>query len=121
MSSLPETSAEFTWLPQPDLATLDVGVLLHALADPTRLQIVRLLMEKGEGSCGSLELPVNRSTVSHHLRILRDSGVVSTRLQGTSRLSRLRWDEIEERFPGLFPAIIDAAPPADRTSGGRSH
>ncbi|MFW5418658.1 helix-turn-helix transcriptional regulator [Nocardiopsis sp. CNT-189] len=107
------TPGESTWVPHPDLRTLDIGVLLQALADPVRLQIVRMLVERGEGSCGSLDLPVNRSTISHHLRTLRESGLVATRLQGTSRLSRVRWSEVEERFPGLLPSIVDAPPPEE--------
>jgi DNA-binding transcriptional ArsR family regulator len=100
-----------TWLPHPDLAELDIGTVLDALSDPVRLQIVRLLDERGEGSCTTLPLPVKRSTVSHHLRTMRDSGLVATRLVGNSRLSRLRRDELEQRFPGLLTAVLSAEPP----------
>lgn len=102
--------AKDTWLPEPDLAEVDVGVVLQALADPMRLQIVRLLDTAGEGSCTSLDVPVKRSTVSHHLRTLRESGVVATRLVGNSRLSRLRQDELEARFPGLLSSVLTAEP-----------
>jgi DNA-binding transcriptional ArsR family regulator len=101
---------EDTWLPQPELAEVDIGTVLQALADPVRLQIVRLLDATGEGSCTSLEVPVKRSTVSHHLRTLRESGLVATRLVGNTRLSRLRRDDVERRFPGLLGSILDAAP-----------
>jgi len=100
-----------TWLPQPDLARVDVGTVLQALSDPVRLRIVRLLDATGEGSCTTLDVPVKHSTVSHHLRTLRESGVLATRLVGNTRLSRLRKDELERRFPGLLTSVLAATPP----------
>ncbi|GAA1500758.1 metalloregulator ArsR/SmtB family transcription factor [Kitasatospora kazusensis] len=104
--------AQDTWLPQPDLEEVDLGTVLQAVADPVRLQIVRLLDAAGEASCTSLDVPVKRSTVSHHLKILREGGVVATRLVGNARLSRLRRDDLEDRFPGLLAPILLARPPA---------
>ncbi|MFD0382062.1 ArsR/SmtB family transcription factor [Streptomyces stramineus] len=75
-----------------------------------RLQIVRLLDSAGEGSCSTLDLPVKPSTVSHHLRALRESGLVATRIDGTARFSRLRRDDLERRFPGLLDAVLKAKP-----------
>lgn len=103
-----------TWLPQPDLAHVDIGTILQALSDPVRLQIVRQLDVDGEGSCTTLDVPVKHSTVSHHLRTLRESGVLATRLVGNTRLSRLRKDELEQRFPGLLASILAATPAVER-------
>lgn len=100
-----------TWLPQPDLDSLDVGVILHALADPVRLQIVQSLDALGEAACTELDLPVKLSTVSHHMAIMRECGVISTRIDGKARRSRLRRAELEKRFPGLLDAITSATPP----------
>jgi DNA-binding transcriptional ArsR family regulator len=97
-----------TWLPQPDLDDIDVSTVLRALADPMRLRIVRELDAVGEATCSALDMPVKVSTVSHHLTELRQAGIVSTRLVGTSRPSRLRKAELEKRFPGLLRAIIEA-------------
>ncbi|MBB5939662.1 ArsR/SmtB family transcription factor [Streptomyces zagrosensis] len=102
---------EETWLPQPELDEIDVGTVLQSLADPMRLRIVRLLDEVGESTCTALDLPVKISTVSHHMNQLRHNGLVSTRLLGASRPSRLRRADLERRFPGLLDAIIKAAPP----------
>ncbi|MBV8932740.1 MAG: helix-turn-helix transcriptional regulator [Kutzneria sp.] len=102
-----------TWLPQPDLDQVDVGTVLQALSDPVRLRIVRLLDAAGEGSCSTLDVPVKHSTVSHHLRTLRESGLLATRLVGNTRLSRLRKDEMERRFPGLLTSILTATPPVE--------
>ncbi|MGW4426156.1 ArsR/SmtB family transcription factor [Streptosporangium sp. NPDC004631] len=103
---------ESTWLTQPDLATIAVGAILQALADPIRLQIVRALDAVEESTCTELDVPVKISTVSHHLRILRESGVVSTRLVGNARPSRLRRDDLEARFPNLLTSILKATPPS---------
>jgi DNA-binding transcriptional ArsR family regulator len=105
------------WLPQPELETVDIGTVLQALADPVRLQIIRALDRVGESTCTALEVPVKVSTVSHHLGKLREAGVVQTRLVGNSRPSRLRYDDLEARFPGLLTAILAAEPPVDQLRG----
>jgi DNA-binding transcriptional ArsR family regulator len=62
----------------------------NALADPTRRAIVDCLAD-GELAVGRLAdgLPVSRSAVSQHLKILKDAGLVSERAVGTRRLYRL--------------------------------
>ena len=62
-----------TSLDQPDIATV-----LQSLADPVRLEIVRQLAG-GELTCGQLELPVGKSTRSHHLKTLSGAGVIAER------------------------------------------
>ncbi|MGH7911464.1 MAG: ArsR/SmtB family transcription factor [Candidatus Dormibacteraceae bacterium] len=99
------------WLEQADLSSLPVSTVLDALADPARLEIAHLLAERGEASCTSLGLPLAPSTVTHHLRVLRASGLIATRVKGTARLSHLRTEELERRFPGLLRAVLDAAAP----------
>jgi DNA-binding transcriptional ArsR family regulator len=69
-----------------------------ALADPTR----RLLLERlaaGEKTAGELAagLAVSQAAISQHLRTLRDSGLVSVRVDGRHRHYRLR----HEAFAGL--------------------
>ena len=61
-----------------------------ALADGTRRAIVERLAE-GEQAVGQLAtgLPVSRSAVSQHLKILKDAGLVSERAAGTRRIYRL--------------------------------
>jgi len=61
-----------------------------ALADPTRREIVSRLAERPR-PVGELaaDLPVTRSAVSQHLRILRDAGLVSGRALGTRRIYRV--------------------------------
>jgi DNA-binding transcriptional ArsR family regulator len=94
--------------PRPgELALTDV---LHALSDPVRLEIVRELADRGECPCGMLSVPVAKSTLSHHLRVLRDAGLTRTRAEGVQRLVSLRDDDVERRFPGLLPCVLSHSP-----------
>ncbi|MHB8659051.1 MAG: ArsR/SmtB family transcription factor [Solirubrobacteraceae bacterium] len=83
--------------------------LLHALSDPVRLRIVRQLRDGIERSCGQLEVPVGKSTLSHHLRVLRDAGLTRTRTEGVQRMVSLRREDVELRFPGLLSCVLDHA------------
>jgi len=85
--------------------------VLHALSDPARLAIVRHLAAKGECSCGMFELPISKPTLSHHLRVLREGGVVRTTPDGRKRIVSLRREELDTRFPGLLGAVLDSEPP----------
>lgn len=87
---------------------LDLATILHALSDPVRLRIVSQLADGSERTCGSLEVPVAKSTCSHHFRVLREAGVVAQRVEGKCRFNRLRSDQLEERFPGLLEAVLRA-------------
>jgi DNA-binding transcriptional ArsR family regulator len=64
---------------------MDDARLLQALADPTRLAIVKQLASDGEvcacdfTSCCAVSQP----TVSHHLKVLREAGVIASERRGT--------------------------------------
>ncbi len=92
----------------PAVEALELAAVLHALSDPVRLRIVSGLAA-GEGrSCGSFELPVTKSTCTHHFKVLREAGVIEQRQQGTARLNSLRRDALDARFPGLLDTILAA-------------
>ena len=57
-----------------------------ALAHPARIAILRLLLQKNSCICGDLvdELPLSQSTVSQHLRELKDAGLIKGDIEGTS-------------------------------------
>lgn len=84
--------------------------VLYALSDPVRLSIVRQLAEEGEASCSALDRGRPKSSVSHHFRVLRDSGLVWTRNDGVTHMNALRREELDGRFPGLLAAVLAAAP-----------
>jgi DNA-binding transcriptional ArsR family regulator len=95
-------------LHHPSRPELELSSVLHALSDPARLQIVRRLAEGDEPSCGTFDLGLSKATLSHHFRVLRESGVVLVRPDGRKRLLSLREDDLNERFPGLLDAILAA-------------
>jgi DNA-binding transcriptional ArsR family regulator len=95
---------------QPAAEELELPAVLHALSDPIRLQIVRDLADAGACSCGSFAVPVAKSTLSHHLRVLREAGLTLTEPTGTQRVVSLRRADLDGRFPGLLDAVLSAAP-----------
>jgi len=112
---MPDTTLQTTDTQAPDLASIDVLTVLEALADPVRLAIVRQLAScKGTEAltCGQIELPVTKSTASHHLKALHRAGITTEREQGVSKYLRLRRAELDERFPGLIESVLNAAPSA---------
>jgi DNA-binding transcriptional ArsR family regulator len=83
--------------------------VMGALSDPVRLAVVARLAEAepdGELACGTIAMPVSKSTQSGHFKVLREAGVVHQRDQGTRRLNRLRRDDLDARFPGLLDLAI---------------
>lgn len=97
-------------LPGPRRADLRLESVLAALSDPIRLLIVRRLAQSPDAElpCGSFGLPVGKSTASHHLRVLREAGVIHQRHQGRQRLNELRHEDLNARFPGLLDSIVSA-------------
>src|SRR5215211_5871478 len=92
----------------PPCEELALPAVLPALSDPARLQIVRKLAEGDECTCGTFELGLSKATLSHHFRVLRESGVVRTRPEGRRRLLSLRVEDLDARFPGLLQAVLSA-------------
>jgi len=98
-----------------------------ALADGTRRAIVARLAERpravGELAAG---LPVTRSAVSQHLKVLKDAGLVSERAAGTRRIYRLNpvalaalRDQLDtywqRALTGYADAVTDSAAPTQET------
>jgi DNA-binding transcriptional ArsR family regulator len=83
--------------------------VLYALSDPVRLEIVRALTGRAQMACGAFELPIAKSTASHHFKVLREAGVIHMRCEGVQRFVSLRRKELNGRFPRLLSAILQAA------------
>jgi DNA-binding transcriptional ArsR family regulator len=93
----------------PTTDDLEMAGVLHALSDPQRLSIVRSLAEDPTPRrCGSFDLCVTKSTLTHHFRVLREAGVIRQREDGNKRWSSLRTDDLQARFPGILDAIMAA-------------
>jgi DNA-binding transcriptional ArsR family regulator len=94
----------------PKTEDLALPAVLHALSDPARLQIVReLYLDPTPRPCGSFDLGLTKSTCTHHFRVLREAGLLSQEQLGTSKLTSLRREDLDARFPGLLDAVLDAA------------
>jgi DNA-binding transcriptional ArsR family regulator len=94
----------------PSREEIELHAVLHALSDPVRLQMVRKLSGDVEGrSCGGFDVPVTKSTCTHHFKVLREAGVIQQRQEGTRRVNTLRDEDLEARFPGLLATILEAA------------
>lgn len=94
----------------PPADELTVIGVLHALADPTRLTIVRTLHADSGRACGTFPVTVAPSTLTHHFRVLREAGVIHQRDDGARRWTTLRREDLEQRFPGLIDTILAADP-----------
>ena len=97
----------------PATQDIELAAVLHALSDPHRLQIVHALAdEPAPRRCGSFDLDVTKSTLTHHFRVLREAGVIEQRVEGTARLNSLRREDLDQRFPGVLDAVLASTPVA---------
>ncbi|MFF1878113.1 ArsR/SmtB family transcription factor [Leifsonia sp. NPDC058230] len=94
--------------PAPEMSDVQLVDLLRAVADPIRLQIVRVLADGEPHSKSGAEwgFEVQKSTLSHHFKALREAGVTLTIVNGRTHAIQLRRRELDERFPGLVDALI---------------
>jgi ArsR family transcriptional regulator len=65
-------------------ADLELAALARAIGHPARVQILRLLARRSACICGEIvdELPLAQSTVSQHLTVLKDAGLVRGEIDG---------------------------------------
>lgn len=97
---------------EPTAANFELPRVLAALADRHRLATVRFVARTGESWCArvmqDVGLEMSKSTFSHHLRILREAGVVTKRVEGTKSYMCVRKADLDARFPGLIDSILSA-------------
>lgn len=94
-----------------DLRALYTGIF-RALAEPLRLEIVAMFAELDELPCTVIEerLPIAKSTISYHIKILARARLVSVRKEGRFYFYRLRSDVFEWFVPGLLHRLgVDVA------------
>jgi len=95
---------------EPPAAEFQLPRVLAALADPHRLATVLYVAGNGESWCTQVMqeagLAMSKSTFSHHLRILREAGILTKRIAGAKGYTQLRKADLDSRFPGLMDAIL---------------
>ncbi|MEJ5251617.1 MAG: helix-turn-helix transcriptional regulator [Chthonomonadetes bacterium] len=72
--------------------------IAKAIADPTRFAILKAIASREEISCGQLAelFPIAQATVSHHLNVLVNAGLVEMRKQGQHHYFRLHRAMLEQ-------------------------
>ncbi|MEP7021914.1 MAG: helix-turn-helix domain-containing protein [Pseudonocardiales bacterium] len=96
-------------LPHPHLAEVALTDVLFALSDPARLELVRLLAADGRqtvAGCQVVDPDAPKSTFSHHLKALREAGLIRNEPNGRQRMITLRRAEVDAQFPGLLDSIL---------------
>lgn len=90
----------------PNMEQLDLSTVLYALSDPTRLNIIKNLAHGSETTCSCCNINLPKPALSHHFKVLRESGLIRVRVEGKQRFLSVRFEELEERFPGLLQAVL---------------
>ncbi len=98
----------------------DFAGVLRALGHPVRLSILRILAERQQNDCCCTDvmacLPLAQSTVSQHIKVLLDAGLIEREARGTRNCYKLRSERLaalENACSGLFSGLV-APPPAPR-------
>lgn len=91
--------------------------VMKALSDPTRLEMIRLIGASDEYACTSLEreLPVSKSTISYHVKILSHASLVSVRREGKFFFYRVHRDVLDYYTPQLLHHLLTDEPASLRT------
>ena len=87
----------------PNLSTDDFLRIAKALADARRLAILERIATKGDCACQHLceEFPVSQPTMSHHLRILTEVGLIESRRDGMYAHYRVRTEVVRAYVTSL--------------------
>ncbi len=87
---------------------LDLVQVLQAMSDPQRLTMLKDLADGQWHPRGAADWAtrLHKSTVSHHLKVLREAGLFEGQQHGRSKYGRLRRDLVDEQFPGLLDGVL---------------
>ena len=87
------------------------AAFFKALAHPARIAIIEVLIRRQSCICNDLveELPLSQSTVSQHLRELKEQGIIKGDIEGTSIcycIDEKVWAEIQKEMHDFFSAFV---------------
>ncbi|HVE22333.1 MAG TPA: helix-turn-helix domain-containing protein [Acidocella sp.] len=97
----------------PSMDDVRLEAILHALSDPVRAAI---FVEIAGAGCSQIcsafasvgDRVIPKSSLSQHFKALREAGLIRSERHGVEMRNTSRCSEVEERFPGLIPAILNA-------------
>src|ERR1700751_4206279 len=97
----------------PSIDEVTVEGILHALSDPVRVAIYAdIVAQECSQNCSTFltvsDKTIPKSTLSQHFRALREAGVIRGERRGVETHNTSRCTELEQRFPGLIRAIVNA-------------
>jgi DNA-binding transcriptional ArsR family regulator len=97
----------------PSIGDVTVSGILHALSDPVRVAIYADLAASSCATTCSNFLKISdrgipKSTLSQHFKVLREAGLIRSERHGVEMRNVSRCEELNQRFPGLIPAILNA-------------
>jgi DNA-binding transcriptional ArsR family regulator len=100
-------------LVHPAIEDVPLEVILHALADPVRVALfAEIVAQECAQNCtmlvSVLHKPIPKSTLSQHMRILREAGLIRGERHGVEMRNTSRCAEIDARYPGLIVSIVGA-------------
>jgi ArsR family transcriptional regulator, arsenate/arsenite/antimonite-responsive transcriptional repressor len=97
----------------------DLATVMRALGHPVRLSILRILAEQSQRDCCCTDvtqcLPLAQSTVSQHIKVLLDAGLIERHAKGTRNCYSLRGDRLEalgDACAGLLTGLTAERPVA---------
>ena len=125
-STPPRTDADLTCIPRVESHAIDtrvagaVATTLKALAEPLRLRMLSFIATAPAGEACVCDLAtltdVSQPTVSHHLKVLRDVGVLTSQRRGT-----WVWYRIAPGFKGAVSTLLESFAPAALASVQEPH
>ena len=97
----------------PSIEDVTVEGILHALSDPVRVAIYAdIVAQECSQNCSTYltisDKTIPKSTLSQHFRALREAGLIRGERHGVEVQNTSRCAEIDQRFPGLIRAIVNA-------------
>ena len=108
----------------PSIEDITVEGILHALSDPVRVAIYAdIVSQECSQNCSTFltvsDKTIPKSTLSQHFRELREAGLIRGERRGVEVHNTSRCVELEQRFPGLIRAIVNAHAIQSRDEQGK--
>jgi DNA-binding transcriptional ArsR family regulator len=97
----------------PSIDDIRLDAILHALSDPVRVAIFSdIAAAECAMTCAAFssvnQKIIPKSSLSQHFKVLREAGLIRSERQGVEMRNTSRCAEVDQRFPGLVAAIINA-------------